>query len=287
MLEGLCTGSGWHEGQYAIEIRGEGRRPITLGQELAFVVQGPRRCIGYRPPHASASLLPCPEKKEGISASQCEECFRRAEILPCLRCDGERCRNPERRSFCVQPENHAVYLASFGESMPKVGVARWTRRQERVREQGARVALIVARDDGQMVRRTETEISRLGIPDRYTSSQKLQSLVGSRVSEEEMTEELLAVYEDLRHRIRAPWLREPERIILPSPIALHYRPNLETAQPGMVVRGEVQDIQGQLLFIDNNKTLFALDGGSLQGYCLRGANEDDQPLGQTSLSFAA
>ena len=287
-MQGLCTGSGWHEGQYAIEIRGEqkGRRPIRVGENLSFVVEGPRSCIGYRPPQASASLLPCPEDQKDISSSQCDKCFQRAEILPCLRCDGERCRNPERRSFCVQPENHAVYLASFGREMPKVGVARWTRREERVREQGARMALVVARDDGQMVRRLESEINKLGVPDRYTSSQKLQALVQSRTPEGELLEELLSTLALLRHRIRGPWI-EPEKIVFPEPLQLHYRPDLQLAAPGLVVRGTVQDIQGQLLFIQGEGDMIALDGGSLQGYSIRSATDSDQAVGQTSLALSA
>lgn len=286
-MQGLCTGSGWHEGQYAVEMRGEekGRRPIAIGENLSFVVEGPRSCIGYRPPQASASLMPCPENKTEISSSQCEKCFQRAEILPCLRCDGERCRNPERRSFCVQPDNHAVYLASFGREMPKVGVARWTRREERVREQGARMALVVARDDGQMVRRLESEINKLGIPDRYTSSQKLQSLV-MHTSKNELLEELLSTLALLRHRIRAPWI-EPEKIVFPEPLRLPYRPELVSAAPGLVVRGEVLDIQGQLLFIQGEGDMIALDGGTLQGYSIRNATAKDQAAGQTSLSLSA
>src|SRR5690606_17361353 len=108
--------------------------------------------------------------------SQCPECFQRAVILPCLRCDGERCRNPARRPSCVRPKNHALYLCAFGPGAIKVGVARWSRRAHRVAEQGAREALIVARDDGQMIRRYERMVARSGIPDRLQPAERLRAL---------------------------------------------------------------------------------------------------------------
>lgn len=285
-MKGLCTGSGWHEGEFSLEIRGEDkvRNPFKVEETLSFVTDGPRACVGYRPPRETASLLPCPEEAEG--KAQCENCFRRAEILPCLRCDGERCRNPERRSSCVQPDNHAVYLASFGKDMLKVGVARWTRREERIREQGAPLALIIARDDGQMVRRVETAITKLGIPDRYASSQKLSALSEWRWEEDDLREELFSALALIRHRIRAPWVDEPEIISFGNALRLDYRPPLLKAEAGTVVRGVLRGIQGQLLFIEGDEGIFALEAGSLHGYHLRPAAEGEEIAGQTSLSFS-
>lgn len=186
----------------------------------------------------------------------------------------------------MQPDNHAVYLASFGRGMLKVGVARWTRREERIREQGAPLALIVARDDGQMVRRTETAITKLGIPDRYTSSQKLGALAGAKFDQGELLEELFSELALVRHRVRAPWIDEPEIISFETPFNLSYRPPLVQAADSLVVRGQLQDIQGQLLFIENDQGLFALEANSLQGYRIRPAEEGEEIAGQTSLSFS-
>jgi hypothetical protein len=111
--------------------------------------------------------------------------------------------------------------------------------------------------------------------------------VQSRATEEEMAEELLEALTLLRTRLRASWLDEPERINLSPAIPLSYRPNLESARAKLLVRGEVRDIQGQLLLLENEGRMTAYDGGSLQGYHLRGAKDDDRPFGQTSISFAA
>src|ERR1035437_9835934 len=159
-MDGHLTGVGWREKKLNFELRTPDDKKslvaVSVGDEVAIEVTRERSCIGYRAPD-SGSLTPCPHGEKSISASQCLDCLTDAHILPCLRCTGERCANPLRRGDCVQPENHAVYLAAFGPGIFKVGVARWERRFERLAEQGARLALIVARDDGQQVRRVESQ----------------------------------------------------------------------------------------------------------------------------------
>lgn len=259
---------------------------IRDGEEIGFRVVSARRCIGYRPPGAE-SLFPCPDEVRGISASQCEECFKRAKILPCLRCDGEMCRNPVRRPSCVRPDNHAVYLASFGHGILKVGVARWERRFDRVAEQGARAALVIARDDGQIVRRVEQTIRRLGIPDRVSTGVKLGALtqVGRRP---ELEAELLDAVTGLRRRLRAKWLDEPEVVELASPRVLPHRPRLLSPEAGLAVKGTVRHTIGKLVIIDSDADeLVAIDVGSLDGYELAPLSEAEHGSGQMALALAA
>ncbi len=288
-MNGLCTGSGWRNDALHLEIRDQDKDlfPIAVGQELAFAIDGQRECLGYRPPSGGSSLIPCPEEVKGISASQCQECFARAVILPCLRCDGDRCRNPERRGSCVQPENHAVYLASFGPGIHKVGVARWERRQERVLEQGARAALIIARDDGQMVRRLEQAIRRIGIPDRITPGVKVSALT-KRGDPGHLSEELLSALAGIRHRVRGKWIETPELLDIPEFSPLPHRPEIVQPGAGLALRGQVEAVIGQTIIISREEEeLVAVEASALHGYRLRELRPDEGNSGQMALLFSA
>jgi hypothetical protein len=208
-------------------------------------------------------------------------------ILPCLRCDGDRCRNPERRSSCVQPENHAVYLASFGPDLHKVGVARWERRHERVREQGARAALIIARDDGQMVRRLEQSIRRIGIPDRISPGAKIAALT-QRGNPGQLAEELLTALAGVRHRVRGKWIDTPELLDIPEFEPLPYRPEAVHPEPGFSLRGTVESLIGQTVIVRRDEAeLAALEASALHGYRLRPLEPGEGSSGQMALLFSA
>lgn len=286
-MEGLCTGSGWRGDSLHLELRGGKKtlQPIAPGDKIELVVGSDRMCIGYRPPDGE-SLLPCPDQAKSGGSSQCASCFEKAVILPCLRCDGERCRNPERRENCVQPDNHAVYLAAFGDGLLKVGVARWNRRKERVREQGSLAAFVVAREDGQIARRVEAAVCRLGVPDRLSPTAKLAALPGAPKTKL-MEKEILDALEGLRYRIRANWLEEPEAINLPKP-DVSAVPDLLRPEKGLVVRGKVSEVVGQMIVLrPETGALQAIEASSLVGFSLRPPKEDEMGTGQMSLAFSS
>jgi hypothetical protein len=283
-MQGICTGSGWRKGALHLEIRGAEKSliPLTPGAEFSMAVFGKRSCIGYRPPDAS-SLIPCPDKNDDISASQCPSCFERAKILPCLRCDGERCRNPDRRDFCVQPDNHALYLASFGPGVLKVGVARWERRLERVQEQGARAAVVVAREDGQIVRRVENQIKRIGIPDRIAPGIKLDSLTKSG-KRDQLESELLDALGKIRQRVRANWV-DPEPLPLAAVEKLDFRPQQLYPANEFSLRGKITTTIGQMIIVSSPE-LFAIEASSLVGYHLGAAQASDPFSGQMAIPLS-
>ena len=287
-VEGLVTGAGWREEGLSLELRlsslEKELHSLHIGSILAFSIDAPRNCIGYRPPGAQ-SLIPCPDSATGISSTQCPSCFEKALILPCLRCTGERCRNPARRESCVRPDNHALYLASFAPGVIKVGVTRWERRQERLAEQGARAAIICGRDDGQMVRRAESQIKRLGVPDRLQPREKLRLLtVACDVAQ--MEQELVEVLAGLKRRMHASWI-EPEQIPMPSIDVLSSVPRLLEPKPGMALRGEVMAISGQTLLVRNDSNeIVALEVTSLAGYQMSALAEEQGSNGQLALALA-
>lgn len=184
--------------------------------------------------------------------------------LPCLRCVGDYCRNPARRQQCVVADNHALYLAAFSDQDVKVGVARWNRRQQRIAEQGARAGIIIARDDGQMIRRHEAQIRSLGLPDRLSLNSKLRAL--STAPEQDLIQLLHQTMEGLQRRMRAPWIEPQIAEIEPQPILP--RPRLVNPR-GLNLVGQVVANWGQIIVInDPSGELVAVDGTALIGHQL-------------------
>jgi hypothetical protein len=269
-LTGTPTAAGLHAGELELTLRDaehvEHRVALRVGDELALAVVSKRSCLGYRPPGAEG-LVPCPEGATGMA--QCRGCFARSQVLPCVTCDGERCANPLRRRVCVQPENHAVYLASFGPGMTKVGVARWERRHERLAEQGARHALIVARADGQIARRIETELKRAGIADRWEVHLRLRGAAMAAATEE-LRGELLETLELLRPRVLSPLWREPEEITGPELPLMDGPPPLQRVSEGLTLRAVIVGTVGTVVLLDSHEgARIALDAKALVGHHLR------------------
>lgn len=280
----LITGVGSGERGPMLEIR-----TATGGKDLrdpaavrGWVVAGERQCIGYRAPD-SEHLEPCPEGHITGRAAQCDLCLERAALLPCLRCTGLRCSNPERREGCVQPDNHAVYVAAFAPGIIKVGVARWHRRHMRIREQGARAALIVARDDGQQVRRLEATLHRFGAVDRLSVSERLTAWTRPA-----RPEDLHAELETFARRMRArlldaQWLDDPEPVPLDATGLLAYRPRLIRPTAGAVIRGDFERYIGHTMVMSRDGELIAHDLPSLIGYPIAPAGSDHSSAHQMAL----
>ena len=286
---GLCTGVGWHERQLELELLGaDGTKStweLLSGRELAVRLSSERRCIGSRPPGAT-SLIPCPNKASGLSGSQCEDCFAAAVILPCLRCDGERCRNPARREICVQPANHALYLCAFAGGVVKVGVARWDRRWARVCEQSARAGLIVARADGQIIRRYEQMIRKSGIPDRLSPSEKLSALAGEETVHE-LEGELERRLASIKKRLPIPWMSEPETLKL-AVIPPLGRPRLLSAPGAASLRGRIAAMAGNIIVLASDRgEELAIEAQSLVGYELAPLEDGEQTAGQMAMGAFA
>jgi hypothetical protein len=289
----LCTGLGRRDDILHLELAADSKTtwPLVPGKEFAFELDGGRRCVGSRPP-GSPSLVACPTQASGISANQCPDCFAASVILPCHRCEGDRCANPARRGDCVQPDNHAVYLASFGPGAFKVGVARWDRRRERLLEQGARAAIIVARDDGQKVRRIESQVKRLRaddgtrpIPDKRNFHDKLL-LMTHAASRQQLTEELVALWPTVKPRVLGQFLPAVEIVDLPALALLGQVPRVLSAAADLRVRGTIASVAGQTLLIDSDSgEQVALDAAGLVGYRLRSLDAGEVGVGQLALGF--
>lgn len=308
-LDGFCTGTRWID--EVVELRlvdplGRAHTAtIRTGGMLGFDTIGSRRCTGYRTP--SGDRFSCPTHGSAVEGDQCSACFERSGMLACMRCTGERCRSARWRLSCVQPLNHAVYLASYGAGLSadgrdfiKVGVARWERRRSRVAERGAREALVVARADGLEARRLETMIARLDRPDPGAGGTIAGKQIRDRLSAvqrldawahpddpELIRAELRRRLRQLQRRLVSPyWLpdKEVEQLALPELPVLHPLARPLELRGWVRLRGRVASLYGTVAIIDtdaNERVAVELRG--LAGFTLR--TLDDSELVQTQLAF--
>lgn len=286
---GLCLSSWWQPNALAVQLEVNGEREeiaFAIGDEIAVAIDGPRLCVGYRPPQ-QPEQLPCPDKAPATSGAQCDGCIKRTAILACMRCTGERCSNPKRRQTCIQPKNHAVYLASYAPRTLKVGVAMWERRLERVVEQGARAALIIGQADGLAARRLEWQIGRFGIPDRLTPRARL-SAWSKPFELEQLHSEIEQMLADLHRRLASPWwLPEPEKLDLPEFPRFYPNPEYLESAEGLRLRGQIEAVAGQMLIVRSDAgQLVALPGRSLPGYYVRPLGDSEQGEQQLTLAIA-
>jgi hypothetical protein len=305
-----CYGASWQGGVVNIHGRGADGEPRSLlvaeGDEIALAADGPRRCIGATPPGIK-HRQPCPTAEIIPGGDQCPACQQTSNLLSCMICTGERCANRMRRLDCVQPQNHAVYLASWSPGIVKVGVARWERRYERLAEQGARAALIVGRADGKEARLLESHIKWLGtgrrkrgedagsghrhrrdtqaVDDRLRPAEKLAAWCEPALTaplEEELHQRLSLLH---RRLPSAVWLAEPEPVSLPPLPQLNLRPRLLHAD-GLRLRGRLVGCYGRILIIEDDlDELVALSPEKLASFTLRPLGADEHAQEQISLAI--
>ncbi len=269
----LVTGVGLNEfGIPVLELRALNgvKSQVEVPAAIAWRVGVSRCCIGYRPP-LGKTLHPCSENASGLPGSQCPVCAEEANLLPCLRCQGDRCRNPARRPDCVQPENHAIYLAAFAPGIHKVGVARWHRREARLREQGAAVGLIIGRTDGLLARRMETIVSKCGnIVDRLSVRDHLRAATIESDHDALLAELRLKAQSLQRRLIQQPWLTQMEEYTFPERQTLNHLPQLWSPGAESTLVGEVQGFIGQTMVVQpDGGALIAVDLPTLIGWHLQ------------------
>jgi hypothetical protein len=256
--------------------------PLEVGAEIALAADM-RRCVGARLPGRS-KLAPCPSGQSLRRGSQCPACFARSALLPCLRCTGERCGNHLRRSRCIQPANHYLYLAIVAPGLTKVGVARVERIRERLGEQGVRNALGLARLDGREVRLWEHRISQLGIRDRLPLPEKLHSWCDD-APHVQLAEELANTAATIARRLPGPFLETPLQLPQPPLPALERLPRLLRADD-LSLRGTILALYGKTLIVqhEHGETV-ALDADALIGLELRTLDAEETAVGQMALQL--
>jgi hypothetical protein len=138
--------------------------------------------------------------------------------------------------------------------------------------------LIIARDDGQMIRRSEAMIKALGVPDRIAPTEKLQAL---QQEPQDLEQELLAQLDSLKRRMKAKWI-EPQFVDLPEQPLLPHTRLLDPA--GTNLRGEIKAALGQILVVEDSQgECVAVDTTSLVGRRILDLPADQGPNYQMAL----
>jgi hypothetical protein len=281
----LCVSAYWRDDMISLSSRGSDE-PLLLkaGEDCALATSEERWCVGWRHP-LSGDTSPCPD---GLTlqggGSQCKECVDREVIIPCHRCTGERCGNPVRREKCIQPDNHNLYLAAFAPGLIKVGVARTERVLERVAEQGARAAVVLACADGKEIRNMEYHCRRIGYPDRLALSTKINAW-STPAHDDALHLELERAGQELRSRLRGSWYKEPERLVIPELQTLETKPRQLAHMADLRLRGQVVAVYGYTAIVHSDAgDAVAFEGSSLVGYWLRSLRSGE--VGESQMALA-
>lgn len=218
---------------------------------------GPRMCIGY---FDGKKRVACPLHAYGTD--RCQHCLSMDKFFPCLKCDGSKCLNPERRDECSR-ERYVIYLAVFGHLL-KVGISRLERKMIRFVEQGADfVAELRQVTDGMLARRIESAISkRLGITDRVRGETK-NGLISCNpnISLDMLSSALrrLNIEHATIHDLREYYGRIEQKPVFVRP------------EQGMMLSGEIMAVKGNLLIL-SGEPWKAVNLHSLRGYLFEEIN---------------
>ncbi|MBI5000639.1 MAG: DUF2797 domain-containing protein [Euryarchaeota archaeon] len=201
-------------------------------------------CVGKFGP---GGYVPCPHAAPVGRFAQCAGCA--AEFIPdqsCIfepKCAGEMCR----ARICL--DEHAVYIAFHGK-VPKIGMCRGSRAEERAIEQGADAYAIVARPKGRQAARTlEKEISKaLGLRQTVRHSESLAAMTAP------VPWELIgAMYEEIKGALKERFELAPASLkrleSYPMPPRVDDMPRLET--PEGYHSGKTVGIKGKYLIYTN------------------------------------
>jgi hypothetical protein len=178
------------------------------GKPCTFSWRATRYCTGYRDLDTRTSV-PCPNKAEVTGKSElCWSCDQRTGFNPSFY-------NVERLSLSPQQQRynmgkHIVYLAGFSPDTAKVGITSEGRTLGRLREQGARRAVVVAHtSDAYEARAHEEAIHQwLYLPETIRGSRKL-ALLNERFDLAAVSGLLEALRERAQHKLELPALGQP------------------------------------------------------------------------------
>lgn len=175
-----CIGYCWDNQRLCLRLR-DWAQPdkvelLTISDDFRFRLTKTRRCIGHYNFETNERVV-CPDDATIDKKTQCEVCLEKEGFVPWMRCNGRDIPEllPAVRAYVDSP--HYLYLACFGDSQVKVGMASAKRKQARLDDQGPLVAQYVAKGTGIEIRQLEVEISRLGYIELMRRSRKRKLLV--------------------------------------------------------------------------------------------------------------
>ncbi len=132
---------------------------LKPGDQLAWTITGPKRCIGRV--IEKRRMIACPLNSLVLKGTKCQECSALDTFDPCIRCTGFQCLADSLRREECRESDYIIYLAVFNNGDLKVGVSSKKRVRIRWVEQGADFAGVLTEiRDGKAARKLEHEIGK-------------------------------------------------------------------------------------------------------------------------------
>jgi len=159
---------------FLLKNGGDISRIALFDNDISFNI-GKKICIGF---FKDGKHYDCPHSREIETGWNCNECRINDDYFFCMTCNGTECLNEKMREDC-KTNKYYLYLAAF-DSLLKVGISYEFRVQERLVEQGADMAAVIAIvQDGMEVRKIEQKIrEELDITDAVRGETKTKNLFG-------------------------------------------------------------------------------------------------------------
>jgi hypothetical protein len=260
----------WDQPQPMLHMSdGSNETALTLetGTSLTVELGGDRHCIGtYSALEGKRVLCPTDALLEAGPISHCPHCqggeaFTAKTGLSSMG-----------GGSGLLDEEHTVYLALFGVSEFKVGVAQTIRREARLREQGSVASMFIGTADGRAARQLEQRIhDKTGITMQMRTAKKLE-LLTSAPAKEPARARLKEAMDNVRQRLaNAQELTEEfsywqdgygiDTDSLPSSIELVTRVERHARVTGVVV-----GVLGRSVLLQTRETLYALGSNLLEGF---------------------
>ena len=170
------------------------------------------RCTGYKDLQKREQVV-CPNHNIVTEKNkQCAMCNSKDVFSYCVACRGIDCRNKSRIALEYCNKDHYVYLAYFPGNKIKVGTAFYERKATRLIEQGALMALYIAKTpSGKIAREIEREIVEMGYAEKVSNTYKANHLAVDKSKERVLNclnSEFIRIKEQLSSKYRTYLLQD-------------------------------------------------------------------------------
>lgn len=198
----VLLGISWRRGMPELRVRGGASEQSVLlplrELELSYRATGPRVCLGHVPFRDSTRTYADCLRPPAEGGRRCDRCAA-AEATFAASLHHAHTREPSMIDVSVRDhlmQTNLLYLAAFRDGSIKVGTTTETRTQQRLAEQGAwRATIVAVASDGIAVRQLEDVVTEvLGIAQSVSIGRKLEGLaVASPVEAAERDAQLRVV----------------------------------------------------------------------------------------------
>ena len=161
------------------------------------------RCIGYKDLNNYKQSICMEHNIVTEKIRQCPSCSSKDIFKYCVMCKGVECHNHSELAHKYCNNEHYVYLAYFPGGKLKVGTAFYERKTTRLMEQGALIAIYIAKaPNGKIAREIERRVVELGYEEKVNGSYKIENLIIDR-SKQDIINDLIKNFEIIKTNLNS------------------------------------------------------------------------------------